>query len=302
MAALAHRTGGVPPTKIDALTELAGPDGDDDIVARAVQSDDDAARGALPPLLDEGELIEVEHARYDIRVGLRAAFFDVGDTLVENFSTREASAARARAALVAAFGDRHWFDRFVVADIDPEDDGTLLDQDTTAWMAAWFAAQDLSCDIDLDALRTASVLPLEQVSTPVAGAADAVRWCKANGLAVVLVTNTLYRGDAEVLSDWERAGLGPHIDGIVSSHSVGRRKPHPYLFERALEIAAVRPDEAVMIGDNPIADVKGAAALGLRTVYRRTVRKPCPPDVRPDATIDDLTVLPAVLRPWLPKA
>jgi len=253
----------------------------------------------LPPLLDEGELIEVEHARYDIRVGLRAAFFDVGDTLVENFSTREASAASARAALVAAFGDRPWFDRFVVADIDPVDDGTLLHQDTTAWMAAWFAAEDLTSDIDLDALRTASVLPLELVSTPVPGAVAAVQWCKANGLAVVLVTNTLYRGDAEVLADWERAGLGPLIDGVVSSHSVGRRKPHPFLFERALELASVRPEEAVMIGDNPIADVRGAGALGLRTVYRRTALRPLPPDVHPDATVDDLTTLPEVLRPWL---
>ena len=232
-------------------------------------------------------------------MGLRAAFFDIGDTLVENFATNEASAADRRAALVVAFGERTWFDRFILADIDPVDDGTLLDQDTTGWMSAWFAAEGLACDVDLDALRMASVLPLELVSTPVPGAADAVRWCKANGLAVILVTNTLYRGDAEVLADWDRIGLGPHIDGVVSSHSVGRRKPHPSLFERALELAAVGPHQAVMVGDNPIADIRGAGALGLRTVYRRTTLRPLPPDLRPDATLDDLTALPEVLRAWL---
>lgn len=232
-------------------------------------------------------------------MGLRAAFFDIGDTLVENFATNEASAGARRAALVAAFGERAWYDRFILADIDPVDDGTLLDQDTTGWMGAWFEAEGLVCDVDLDALRAASVLPLELVSTPVPGAADAVRWCKANDLAVILVTNTLYRGDSEVLADWVRMGLGSHIDGVVSSHSVRRRKPHPSLFERALELAAVSPREAVMVGDNPVADIQGAGALGLRTVYRRTTLRPLPPGLRPDATVDDLRALPEILRGWL---
>jgi len=232
-------------------------------------------------------------------VGLRAAFFDIGDTLVERFASREEAAPEARAALVAAFGERAWFDRFVVADIDPVDDGTLLHQDTAEWMAAWFAAEGLSCDVDLDALRIASVLPLERVSTPVPGAADALRWCKDQGLGVILVTNTLYRGDAEVLADWERAGLHALIDGVVSSHSAGRRKPHPAMFERALALAGARPGEAVMIGDNPIADIRGAAQLGLRTVYRRTSTRPLPAGVRPDAVVDDLRPVPEVLRRWI---
>ena len=230
---------------------------------------------------------------------LRAAFFDVGDTLVERFATREEWAPKARDALVAAFGERDWFDRFVLADIDPADDGATLHQDTHGWIAGWFATEGLACDIDVEALRIASVLPLEHVSTPVPGAAEAVRWCKAEGLTVILVTNTLYRGDAEVLADWERAGLRSMIDGVVSSHSVGRRKPHPAMFERALELAAVRPEEAVMVGDNPIADIRGAGRLGLRTVYRRTAARPLLADIRPDAAMDDLSTLPEVLRPWL---
>ncbi len=232
-------------------------------------------------------------------MGIRAAFFDVGDTLVEHFTPRDRWAPLTRDALVAAFGERPWLDRFVRAEIDPEDDGTTLLQDTTGWIGAWFAAQGLDCDVDPDALRIASVLPLEQVSSPVAGAVDAVRWCKARDLAVVLVTNTLYRGDAEVRADWERAGLGPAIDGVVSSHSVGHRKPHPAMFERALALAGVAPAEAVMVGDNPVADIRGAGRLGLRTVYRRTAARPLPAGIRPDAVVDDLTALPEILQAWL---
>jgi len=235
-------------------------------------------------------------------VGLRAAFFDVGDTLVEGWKPPDELRAMLRAALVAAFGERDWYDRFTAADLerpDPADLGHPDRQDTLGWFARWFAAEGIQCDIDIDRLRVVAAIPLETVSRPVPGAGDALRWCKGQGLRVVLVTNTLSRGDAEVLRDWERVGLADHLDGIVSSHSTGWRKPHPAMFERALGLAAVRPDEAVMIGDDPIADIRGAGRLGLRTVYRRTTTRPLPADVRPDAVVDDLTPVPEVLRRWL---
>ena len=71
------------------------------------------------------------------------------------------------------------------------------------------------------------------------------------------------------------------------------------MFERALALAAAGPEEAVMIGDNPIADSRGAGRLGLRTVYRRTADRALPTDIRPDPTVDDLTTLPEILRRWL---
>lgn len=43
-------------------------------------------------------------------------------------------------------------------------------------------------------------------------------------------------------------------------------KPHPTLFLRACEALSVRPEDAVMIGDNPDTDVAGAAPLGLRCI------------------------------------
>lgn len=43
-------------------------------------------------------------------------------------------------------------------------------------------------------------------------------------------------------------------------------KPCPMLFERACEGLAIAPGEAVMIGDNPETDGKGAAQLGIRPI------------------------------------
>jgi FMN phosphatase YigB (HAD superfamily) len=227
---------------------------------------------------------------------VRAAFFDVGDTLVEHWSPPDELRRHIRQELVTAFGSRDWFDRFLEADLEQPDADR---QETLRWYAQWFAAEGIVCDIDLDRLRSTAAVPLDLVSTPVPGAADAVRWCKRQGLRVVLVTNTLARGDAEVLRDWQRAGLADAIDGIASSHDVGWRKPHRAMFERALELADSRPDEAFMVGDNPVADVCGAQSVGIRAVLRRTEAYPLPPEIHPDGAIDDMAELPGVVTPWL---
>jgi FMN phosphatase YigB (HAD superfamily) len=229
-------------------------------------------------------------------VSLRAAFFDVGDTLVEHWVPLEARVPLITQHLTRAFGHRDWFGALAQTDLEQPD---AVRQETNRWYEEWFAAQGIECDVDVDRLRSACAVPLDLVSTPVPGAGDAVRWCKRQGLRIVLVTNTLARGDAEVMRDWERAGLADAIDGIATSHDVGWRKPHRAMFDRALELAAVRPHEAFMVGDNPIADVRGAQALGIRAVLRHTEALPLPADVHPDAVIDHLSELPAVVTPWL---
>src|SRR3989441_5571859 len=81
--ALPHRAGGVAAAHVDAFRTFTHAHGDEEVAVRSVERDDDAAGRALPPLLDERELFEVEHAGADTRrMALTAVFFDVGDTLV----------------------------------------------------------------------------------------------------------------------------------------------------------------------------------------------------------------------------
>ena len=233
-----------------------------------------------------------------MRVGVRAAFFDVGDTLVEHWLPADELRPIIRRDLVDAFGERAWYDALIAADIRPVEREPHR-QETNRWYETWFAGQGIACDIDIDRLRSAFAGPIDLVSTPVPGAADAVRWCKARGLRVVLVTNTLSRGDAEVRRDWKRAGLADAIDAVVSSHDAGWEKPHPAMYLRALDLARVEPAEAFMVGDDPVRDVSGAQAVGLRAIWRRTAYRQLPPDVRPDALVDRLDQLPDAVRPWL---
>jgi putative hydrolase of the HAD superfamily len=56
------------------------------------------------------------------------------------------------------------------------------------------------------------------------------------------------------------------VDAIVDSRTHGRVKPHPTIFQAALELLGVAPAEAVMVGDSLEEDVEGARALGLRAL------------------------------------
>ncbi|MDX1746439.1 MAG: HAD-IA family hydrolase [Halobacteriales archaeon] len=72
---------------------------------------------------------------------------------------------------------------------------------------------------------------------------------------------------ATVLWDFDgtlatRPGLWSQaIDHIVTSATVGYEKPHPEIFRTAL--SKIDDDRAVMIGDNPVADIEGAHNIGL---------------------------------------
>lgn len=66
----------------------------------------------------------------------------------------------------------------------------------------------------------------------------------------------------------EALGLGDLIDAIVNSARTGYEKPHPEAYAAA-RAAAGDPDELWMVGDNPVADVAGAEAAGIRAILVR---------------------------------
>ena len=58
-----------------------------------------------------------------------------------------------------------------------------------------------------------------------------------------------------------------HPAGIVAAEMVRACKPHPEIFQKALEMAGVKPCEAVHIGDSIISDVEAAQAVGITPIY-----------------------------------
>jgi putative hydrolase of the HAD superfamily len=88
---------------------------------------------------------------------------------------------------------------------------------------------------------------------------------RARGLKLALVSNT-----ASPL--WllqpilERQGIAERVDTIVLSSEVGKRKPHPAIFEHALRELGVDSSDALFVGDRLEADVLGASRVGMKTV------------------------------------
>jgi putative hydrolase of the HAD superfamily len=71
------------------------------------------------------------------------------------------------------------------------------------------------------------------------------------------------------------------FDHWVISSEVGADKPHPYIYECAVEMAGIAPDEALHVGDDPVGDWEAAAACGLQ-VFQLD---------RPRNSLRDLTAL-----------
>ena len=81
------------------------------------------------------------------------------------------------------------------------------------------------------------------------------------------------------------------VDVAIGSRAHGRVKPHPTIFQAALEHLGAAPDESVMVGDSLAEDVEGARALGMRAIL--IDRDDRHPDVEDRLT--DLYGLPAAL-------
>lgn len=66
---------------------------------------------------------------------------------------------------------------------------------------------------------------------------------------------------------FSHSGLEPYFAHTIISEEIGINKPNPRLFELALEMNGVTPDEALMIGDSYTSDIAGAKAAGIDQLW-----------------------------------
>jgi len=59
------------------------------------------------------------------------------------------------------------------------------------------------------------------------------------------------------------------FEHVITFDDTGEHKPAPAPFRRAMELLGLPASRLLMVGDWPARDMKGAAALGIRTVYAR---------------------------------
>lgn len=114
--------------------------------------------------------------------------------------------------------------------------------------------------------------------------ADALAAARDAGWLLAIVTNG--RGPQQ-LAKIRNTGLDALVDGWVISEDIGVKKPDPVIFAAAAEHVGAGLDGAWMIGDSPRADIAGAHALGLRSVWIGTGPWPAETDLRPSHTARD---------------
>ena len=124
---------------------------------------------------------------------------------------------------------------------------------------------------------------------------------RASGRVLGLVSNAADDEDVQTLVD--QAGIRRYFDFILTSAVAGFRKPSPSIFEQALFYWNAQPKETVMVGDTLPADITGAQELGIAAVWISRRAEIPPAQARqqgfhPDATIDTLAELPALLDNW----
>ena len=135
------------------------------------------------------------------------------------------------------------------------------------------------------------------------GATEVLDTLRRSGLRLGLVSNVVYL-PRMLRAQLDRDRLLPHFDATIFSSELGRRKPHPAIYQAALDALGVEPAETVFIGDRVLEDVAGPRRLGMQAILTRQFRDDATPMTglaRPDAIIHDLRELPALLHAWSAK-
>ena len=246
---------------------------------------------------------------------LKGVLFDLDDTLLDWSGFDDDWSAMERGHLRGVFD-------YISAEIHPLDDIDAYSAEFGSRMlAAWTAARG-----NMHAPNLGTVLVETSVAFGVpAEALDARRCLEAyhwekipgtrifpevpetlgllrqHGIKIGIVTNAhqpMWIRDVEI----RQHGLFDFFpDCRVSAADVGYLKPHPVIFQTALRCLGTKPAETIFVGDDPEADIVGAKSAGLRSILRRVPRRAARNGmIVPDAAIDRLDEVPALLDSWYP--
>jgi putative hydrolase of the HAD superfamily len=200
---------------------------------------------------------------------LEAVLFDGGDTLVEwvwderllgagHDAGLEALGRAPNPRLTERFRTGYLPSLWAREELDEVDYAALMRQ-----LLGEFGIEPSAVELDLFlAAEHETWAPSRRLGEGTHALLDALR---DRGLRLGLVSNAfdpgwLVRGDLAAM------GVAERVDVVVLSSEVGKRKPHPEPFERALDALDVAPENALFVGDALYHDVKGAGEAGMTTV------------------------------------
>lgn len=129
---------------------------------------------------------------------------------------------------------------------------------------------------------------------PIAGAGTALAQL-AQEYALCVVSDAIV-SPGRILRQWlELQGLAQYFSGFAFSDEVGHAKPHADMFAAAAKQVGVELSEMVHIGDRDHNDIKGAQALGMKTILFTATRDRDAKLTSADAICGSYAELPAII-------
>ncbi len=176
--------------------------------------------------------------------------------------------------------------------------GDDIEEETTAVLLKQLLEEhgDLNVSNEFIATTLRAMYAVTQTNWfPEEDAIPTLQTLKECGFRLGLISNAADDENTQTLID--KGGFRPHLEFIISSAAFGKRKPHPAIFQAALDYFHVQAKQAVMVGDLMETDILGAHQIGMKSIRitRRAIKTATRIHVRPDATVSALSDIPRLL-------
>jgi HAD superfamily hydrolase (TIGR01509 family) len=168
-------------------------------------------------------------------------------------------------------------------------------------IAGCLGRSGLPADADtIRRLRRAMSIPVSDRMKPLPGAIELLATIHRLGMRTIIASNTYWRDAESYWEDFRLLGMAEHVDDIVTSVDAGHLKPHPAVFEMAMQRSGAAPERCLVIGNREENDIQPALTLGMRAILVYP-DDPKPINSRAEAAVPDLWECARVLRNMLER-
>ena len=129
------------------------------------------------------------------------------------------------------------------------------------------------------------------------GSLKLIEFCKKNQIKIGIISNTGFNSPM-VYRNW-LVNEKIFYDEIVLSNELGMAKPDKKIFHYTLDKLSISPVNSIHFGDNPVADIMGANAIGITSVLISKNNSKNSIDSKNFMIIDNINESVKVMKKWL---
>ena len=202
---------------------------------------------------------------------IQAVFFDLGGTLFHHLPPdyTQSNLLEVLSRCGAPHSDEHVFHRYRQHRNQVEREHQFLAFFLHRGMVAQalqrtMADLELSCPAAATAFCDAQRASVTEHLQLRADTLPTLTYLHDRGIYRAIVSNI---DDDYIVPLMERTGLAEHVDAWISSERARSCKPHPSIYQQAIDAAGVSPQQILFVGDSFTNDVVGAARMGMQTAF-----------------------------------